>query len=236
MNCAKPAKFLTNFHFQHNHVCPQASVFRIVQTDHFNVRAWKILLLSLLLWIATPFTVYGQAQGHWVAGKFSFSDELGGFKITGVSGSGTREDPAVVRQIFDTAYSGTMVIRRLGSIERQSKDAGLGSTHGTVHLRIETINNSNLAWVGFGFELQEQLNVVSTYGDGLSFDQISRRRSEVFSDRFSDFEDQFEPGDRLVFTNGFVNNQTSVATGFVITDFTPTREFYLLQDPQIPAS
>ncbi len=183
---------------------------------------------------ATPGSAQG--SGPWIAGKFSFSDELGGFRITGVSGSGTRDDPAHIRQIFDTAYSGTLVIRRLGSIVRKKKDAGLGASHGTVYMRIETINRSNLSWVGFGFELQEQLNVVSTYGDGLSFDQLSRQRDDVSSNRFMDFEDQFEPGDRLVYTNGFVNNQTSVETRFVITDFTPTREFYLLQDPMIPAS
>lgn len=211
-----------------------------------NTRYWTtprhiLSLIAALSFIVTFFgmaheQVKAQNNKFWIAGNFSFSDELGGFRITGVAGDGTRENPAIVYQVFDTAYSGTMVIRRLGPIERQKKDAGLGSTHGTVYMKIVTANNSNLSWVGFGFELQEILNVVSTYGDGLSFDQISRQRSDVYSDRFSDFEDQFEPGDRLVYTNGFVNNQTNVTTAFVITDFTPTREFYLLQDPQIPAS
>ena len=211
-------------------------LFRSGSTNQIVPYVFFAVLFGYVFIAATPVTAQTQNSGPWIAGQFSFSDELGGFRITGVSGSGTREDPAHIKQVFDTSYDGTMVIRRIGPIEKELKDAGLGASHGTVYMRIETTNNSNLSWVGFGFELQEVLNVVSTYGDGLSFDQLSRQRNDVYSDRFLDFEDQFEPGDRLVFTDGFVNNLTSVDTRFVITDFTPTRVFYLLQDPLIPAS
>ena len=201
-----------------------------------GLRVPGLLIAGWALFASVADLARAQSSAPWIAGEFSFSDELGGFRITSVTGKGTRDDPAHIKQVFDTTYDGTMVIRRIRPIVKELKDAGLGASHGTVYMRIETFNHSNLSWVGFGFELQEVLNVVSTYGDGLSFDQLSRQRNDVYSDRFLDFEDQFEPGDRLVFTDGFVNNQTTVETRFVITDFTPTRVFYLLQDPLIPAS
>ena len=109
-------------------------------------------------------------------------------------------------------------------------------THSAIHVQIETLNASNLSWIGFGFELQEILNIVSDYGDGLSFDQLARRLPDKSSDRFTAFEEQYEPGDRLVYTGGVVDAQTKVTTKFVITDFTPVEKFYLYQDPLIPAS
>ena len=176
-----------------------------------------------------------QENGQWRAGRFSFSDELGGFRITGVNGSGTRRDPYFIQQTFDTARSATLVVRS----HRMPGVASLPNnnvTHSAIHIHIETFNNSNLPWVGFGFELQEKIDKVSTYGDGLSFDQLGRRDEDIYSNRFLDFEDQFEPGDRLVYTNGFVDNQATVVTRFVITDFTPVPIFYLYQDPLVPAS
>ena len=176
-----------------------------------------------------------QENGIWRQGRFSFSDELGGFKILSVSGTGTRNNPYYIRQQFDTSDSATLVIRthEMLNVARLPNN---NITHSAIHLQIETLNNSNLSWVGFGFELQEKFNKVSTYGDGLSFDQLGRKQEDIYSNRFADFEDQFEPGDRLVYTNGFVNNQTKVTTKFVITDFTPVSIFYLLQDPLVPAS
>ncbi|MEM9329939.1 MAG: hypothetical protein AAGA53_01360 [Pseudomonadota bacterium] len=178
---------------------------------------------------------HAQKSQEWIAGRFSFSDELGGFRIVNVTGTGTRDDPVIITQIFDSAYSGTLTIRSAPTF-RPKVHADLGTTRGTIYLHMVTTNNTNLPWVGFGFELQEKLDTASTYSDGLSFDQLSRHRDEIYSDRFLDFEDQFEPGDRLVYTNGVVNNQTTVATRFVITDFTPVPIFYLYQDPLVPAS
>lgn len=176
-----------------------------------------------------------QQSQVWVAGKYTFSDELGGFRITGVSGVGTRSNPIVIRQVIDTAYSATITIR-LARPSQMLSDKTVGQNIRTVHFHIETVNNTNLPWVGLGFELQERLDKASDYLDGLSFDQVTRRRSDIYSNRFLDFEEQFEPGDRIVYTNGVVNNSASVETGFVITDFTPVSIFYLYQDPLIPAS
>ncbi|MEO0328436.1 MAG: hypothetical protein AAF217_07530 [Pseudomonadota bacterium] len=197
--------------------------------------AGKLAALFLFYLFQLPALAVAQSSSPWTAGNYSFSDELGGFRILGVSGTGSQGDPVFIKQVFDTARSGTLVIRS-SQMQDAVKHSFSSTSNGTLYLRIETINNTNLPWVGFGFELQEELNKSSIYGDGLSFDQLSRRSEDVFSNRFRNYEDEFEPGDRLVFTEGVVNNQTTVETNFVITDFTPVPIFYLYQDPLIPAS
>lgn len=198
-------------------------------------------LVSCVLVSCVLFSGFATAKAQsaradiWQAGRFSFSDELGGFSITGVSGTGTRQNPYYIRQTFHTASAATLVIR-INEMGNVAKLPNNNITHTAIHLQLEIVNNSNLGWIGFGFELQEIRDKPSTYGDGLSFDQLARRKSHVTSNRFARFEDQFEPGDRLVYTDGAVNSQTSVTMNFVITDFTPVPEFYLFQNPLIPAS
>ena len=194
-----------------------------------NTLASSILVLNMFM--------LGSAQSDeiWRSGRFSFSDELGGFSITGVSGTGTRRDPYYIRQVFHTAESGTMTIRT-HQMENVARLPNNNVTHSAIHVQIETVNGSNLPWIGLGYELQETLNSVSTYGDGLSFDQLARETLDKSSDRFSTFEAQYEPGDRLVYTGGVVDSGATVTTRFVITDFTPVDKYYLFQDPLIPAS
>ena len=189
----------------------------------------------LLVFLMDSCRAFAQFNSPWLAGRYSFSDELGGFEITDVSGSGTKEDPYFIRQVFDTATSVTLVIRL-----QEYKDA-LGwqnnnVTHSSFHIQIETVNSSNLSWIGLGYELQELQDKASTYGDGLSFDQLARRADNLYSDRFKHHEYEFEPGDRLIFIGGQVDHGQTVITRFVITDFTPVETFYLFQDPLIPAS
>jgi len=197
-----------------------------------TMTAYAVLTLPIL-WHTTPLNA--QEDSVWRIGRFSFSDELGGFTITGVSGTGTLRNPYYIRQIFNTADSGTMVIRT-HQMDNVASLPNNNITHSAIHVQIETVNNSNLSWIGFGFELQEVLGTVSNYGDGLSFDQLARKKADISSDTFTRFEEQFEPGDRLVYVGGVVDNQKKVTTKFIITDFTPVEEFYLYQDPQIPAS
>lgn len=196
--------------------------------------ASKIFALSVLLLGYLP-VANAEDENLWRAGRFSFSDELGGFTITGVSGSGTLRDPYYIRQTFHTADAGTMVIRT-HQMDNVASLPNNNITHSAIHVQIETTNQTALPWIGFGFELQEVLGTVSDYGDGLSFDQLGRKAADVSSDTFTNFEEQFEPGDRLVYIGGVVDDQMKVTTKFIITDFTPVEEFYLYQDPQIPAS
>lgn len=170
----------------------------------------------------------------WAAGAYSFSDELGGFTILSASGTGTRTDPIVIEQELSSASPVTMVIRATRTI-RPYALAG-DYANGMIHMRIRTINASGLPWLEFEFELQEELRQPSVYGDGLSFDQRRVGSKTVLSDRFNRFDDRFEPYDRLVYFDGSVDPLDAAEFSFMITDFTPQPEFYLLLDPRIPAS
>ncbi len=171
--------------------------------------------------------------GHiWLAGAFSISDELGGFSIRSVSGSGDRDDPILVVQEFPSARAVTLVIRAL-SPGTPFSASGI-TDRNIIHMRIETLNASGIPWIEFEFELQKEFSLPSVFGDGLSFDQVRHDREGVSSDSFVQFHDDFEPYDRLRFYQGHVDPLGVVQFRFVITDFNPREIFYLRQDPRIP--
>ena len=198
------------------------------------VKAKMFTLVCLFLIGFLPNQTHAEDGNLWVSGDYSFSDELGGFQILGISGSGSRDDPITIHQELSTSRSAILVIRPL-NFPKVQYTLGLVS-NGALYLRLVIHNKSNLPWIGYGLELQEILDQPSIYGDGLSFDQLSREDDHITSDRFLSHELQFEPGDRLVYTDGWVDHLTSVSMNFKITDFTPVERFFLFQDPQIPAS
>ena len=170
----------------------------------------------------------------WYAGAYSFSDELGGFVIRGVSGIGTREDPIVVDQEMLSASPVTLVVRvatRIGT----TGQVGVFAT-GMIHFRLRSLNNSGIAWTEYELELQEQLGIPSVHGDGLSFDQRRAEDDNRGSDSFRIHDTDFEPNDRLVFSEGHVDPLETGDFRFFVTDFTPKLEFYICQDPRIPLS
>jgi hypothetical protein len=171
---------------------------------------------------------------RWQAGAYSFSDELGGFRIVGASGSGTKDDPIVIREEMNSASPVTMVIRTVRPI-RPFDYSGLYA-NGFLHIRIEVLNNSELPWIEFEFELQEHLGKASVFGDGLSFDQRRSNSGNIWSESFNEYSRAFEPYDRLLFREGKVDHLSSASFNFMITDFTPRWEFFLVQDPRIPSS
>ncbi len=173
-------------------------------------------------------------DGRWLAGAYSFSDELGGFHITGVRGKGTETDPIIVSQELLSATPVTLVIRTTRPI--RPFEAPDFYANGILHMRVELLNNSGLAWVEFEFELQELLGQASVFGDGLSFDQRRSDKSNISSDSFAEFSRDFEPYDKLLFRNGKIDPKRAGAFSFLITDFTPKRQFYLVQDPRIPSA
>lgn len=186
-------------------------------------------ILAALL--ALSFIGAGLADdGRWYAGAYSFSDELGGFRILSVTGSGTKADPIEISEEFYSANPVTLVIRA----------ARLNRPHtppeGALHLRIVALNKSGLAWIEFEFELQETRGKPSDFYDGLSFDQINPDPSLISSSRFANFKNHFESFDRLRFSSGHVDPLDRALFGFFVTDVTPVPEFYLLQDPRIPFS
>ncbi|MEW6629575.1 MAG: hypothetical protein AB1440_01775 [Pseudomonadota bacterium] len=171
-------------------------------------------------------------QKVWATGAYSFSDELGGFRITGVSGIGTREDPLIVTEELNSATPMTLTIRTTRPIEAFGKAGEFAN--GIMYMRIDVLNNSALPWVEFQFELQEILDQPSVFGDGLSFDQRNKTPDNIRSSSFSDFDREFEPYDRLLFKNGKVDPLKTATFDFLMTDYTPRWTFYLVQDPRVP--
>ncbi|MEZ5810907.1 MAG: hypothetical protein R3D45_05765 [Rhizobiaceae bacterium] len=200
-----------------------------------RILAAVLLLCSVM---APPLAAQSVEPGRntkvWVAGAYSFSDELGGFTILAASGTGTRDDPIVIEQELSSASPVIMVIRARRTI-RPYALAG-DYANGMINMRIKAINGSGLPWLEFEFELQEVLRQPSVYGDGLSFDQRSVGGKSILSNRFNRFDDRFEPYDRLIYFDGNVDPLDSAEFSFMITDFTPQPEFYLLLDPRIPSS
>lgn len=193
-------------------------------------------LLAALLLCSLPASAQDDEFEHprWPAGAYSFSDELGGFRITSVTGLGTREDPIVIAEEFTSASPVTMVIRTIKPI--RAFDFSGNYANGFLHVRLEILNNSRLAWIEFEFELQEILHEPSLFGDGLSFDQRRTDARTISSDSFSQFSRDFEPYDRLLLRDGKVDPGEIATFGFLITDFTPKSQFYLVQDPRIPST
>ena len=202
--------------------------------------ALRHALSALLLAVAA--SAFGIADQHaraeegrkWTAAGYSFSDELGGFTITRISGTGTKDDPVVIEEELNSASPVTLVIRADGIMPpfNFGGDAGIGFTH----FRFVLLNNSGLAWVEFEFELQEIKDVPSLFGDGLSFDQRRTDGDNIHTDRFAHFSRDYEPYDRLRFLEGKVDPLQSAMFGFLVTDFTPRAQFYIVQDPRIPFS
>ncbi|WP_245417368.1 hypothetical protein [Aminobacter sp. AP02] len=198
------------------------------------------ILAGVALLIATCLSSAGRSQETeadqkvWVSGAYSFSDELGGFRITGVSGSGTREDPFVVREELESSSPVTLTMRTIRPI-RPFDSSGFYA-NGIMFMRIEALNNSGQAWVEFEFELQEVEGKPSDFGDGLSFDQRRTDSANISSNSFSRYSRDFEPFDRLRFIDGKVDPGEIADFSFLLTDYTPRWRFYLVQDPRIPSS
>jgi hypothetical protein len=190
----------------------------------------------LLALLSLPLLAAGQRMddGSWVAGGYSYSDELGGFRIVSANGVGTRADPVVLVEQLHAPGPATLVIRAARTIRPFGPDGDFANGFITMELRI--VNASGLGWVGFDFELQEEKGMASLYGDGLSFDQRLTDSATTLSSAFRRFEQQFEPGDRLLFSGGAVDPEKEATFRFLITDFTPVPIFYLVQEPRIPFS
>lgn len=196
-------------------------------------KAIRGLAAFFLLLVALP-SARADPEKVWVAGPYSFSDELGGFRITGASGKGTRNDPIVIYEELSSSTPVTLTIRTVRPI--RVFDASGDYASGIMYMRLNILNNSGQAWVEFEFELQEILGQPSTFGDGLSFDQRNKNPDNIVSSDFTKFDRDFEPYDRLLFRQGKVDPLKTVDFSFLVTDYTPRWTFYLVQDPRIPSS
>ena len=209
---------------------PEPSGFSL--TRFFSTPGQVCRAVLVLLPLLAPTSARADPQKVWAAGAYSFSDELGGFRITGASGIGTKDNPIVITEELNSATPVTLTIRTTKPIEAFGKAGEFAN--GIMYMRIEVLNNSGQAWVEFQFELQEILNQPSVFGDGLSFDQRNKTPDNIISSNFAEFDRDFEPYDRLLFKNGKIDPLKTGSFEFLITDYTPRWTFYLVQDPRIP--
>ena len=165
------------------------------------------------------------------AGGYSFSDELGGFRLLSAKGAGTPEDPIVILEEISEVAPITLVIRN-----HDFNKPTLQALQSQLNLVKQVANKSERVWAAFEVELQELQGKPSVYSDGLSFKQFAAVAPDVASDSFADNQRQFEPYDRVEFLNGHVDPGATVTFTLTITDPTPTREFYLVQDPKLLAA
>ncbi len=185
------------------------------------------LLPQLAALIAAAGFASVAAGAEFFAGEYSFSDELGSFRLLSASGLGTSDDPVVVVEEFPSVGPVTLVIRRHNRSGAEARPTQ------ALTLVKRVLNRSNRVWDGFEMELQEILGKPSPYSDGLSFKQFGASPTDVESDAFSMNERRFEPYDRITFQGGSVDPGETVTFRVTITDPTPVREFYLVQDPNL---
>ena len=180
-------------------------------------------LIATLLWLGLAVS----------AGGLRFSDELGGFRLISVTGSGSAADPIVV--VEEITQVGPAVLTVSGQQMIASGD-GPPRKASFVNLAVikVVINATHRVWTGFDLELQEELKKPSPYEDGLSFDQLGSFSDEPFtSDSFSLTRRMPEPYDRVHFYDGSVDPGAAVRFNLFITDPTPASVFYLVQEPHL---
>jgi len=191
------------------------------------------------LWIRAVFSAFvawaGFAHGSSAdvleAVGLTFSDELGGFRLVSISGTGTQDDPLIIVEDILTPRPGALVVR--GQVDRSAQgDIVVTPSYVSLAVVLVARNRSGQAWAGFDLELREALDTPSTYTDGLSFDQIRSFGLPLDSDSFGVARRIAEPRDRVRFYGGFVDPGAAVQFVFYVTDPTMAPEFFLLQEPR----
>ena len=184
-------------------------------------------LISALILSVTLDPALAQTRS---AGGLTFSDELGGFRLISVSGTGSILDPIVVVEEITGIGPVILVIR---SRQERSAEGYMITSPAFVSVAVTKIvvNRSKQIWTGFDLELREELPTPSSYPDGLSFDQLGSFDEPMNSDPFTVVERVNEPYDRVNFYGGNVDPGATARFNFYITDPTAVPEFYLLQEP-----
>jgi hypothetical protein len=190
------------------------------------------LTLWLVAWLALPASVglwpaHGSA-GTWTTGGLTFSDELGGARLIGASGAGTRDDPIILLEKISGAGPAVLVVRngRAGRVN-------VSPAQGFLSISVVAIvaNLGPWAWVGFDLELRRTPGRPSVYTDGLSFDQPQTLARGARADRFAQTLQDDEPFDRIRFDGGTVHPAEHLRLDFDIVDVNGSAAFYLVQRP-----
>jgi hypothetical protein len=160
----------------------------------------------------------------------TFSDELGGFVLEGVTGNGSMDDPFVIVERMTSASGGVLRFRIDPAFGNR-----IGSQHTIGFALIKVIENAtDFTWNSFELELQSQLGVPSGYADGLSFGQGSTAGRPFMSLEFARVRMIDEPYDQVEFEDGKVPVGSRTTLRIVITESTPLSDAYLAQRPTRP--
>jgi hypothetical protein len=192
--------------------------------------AVRVAIATFAATLAVPAPV--GAEPMTTAG-LTFSDELGGFEILSVAGSGTPDDPIVVVERVTADGPVTLIVRGLVPV--------FGSRARTNHftgfvMEKVVINATGRPWPGYRVELEEVRGQESSYHDGLSFAQDPRAARPFASDRFARIALTDEPRDGLAFGDGTVAPGEQVRLRFIVSDNTPDPEFFIVQKVDSPVA
>jgi hypothetical protein len=186
------------------------------------------LLLACLLLV--PLAEAGAAS--FTREGLTFSDELGGFRLISVTGTGYLDDPFVVVEEIGGEGPAILLITGL----RPAFGNRSGTQHQTGFAVTKLVKNlTNQPWHDFRMELRETEQHASPYGDGLSFGQAATGRT-MESTAFHQVRAIDEPYDGLAFDDGDVPPGASAGFHFLITDETPAWRILLIQDLSPPTA
>jgi hypothetical protein len=166
--------------------------------------------------------------GTWTTAGLSFSDELGGVRLVGASGTGARDDPVVLIQEIAGAGPAVLVVRN-GRTGHLNVSPALGFL--SIAVVSVITNRGPWAWSGFDLELRRTPDQPSVHTDGLSFDQPQSFARIAVADRFAQTVQDDEPFDRIRFDGGNVDPAQHLRLDFDIVDVNGTALFYLVQRP-----
>ena len=172
---------------------------------------------------ADPITVEG----------ITFSDELGNFRLVSVTGTGSGDDPFVVKEEIIGPNDPVLVIKNF------TRDFGnrVGTQHTAAFaMKKIVVNKTSRTWEGFQIELREIENRPSTYEDGLSFGQASVIADHYVTSSLPHSQRLDEPEDSLGFGGASILPGGEATFRFIISDMSPLYRFYLVQRPQQPLS
>jgi len=184
-------------------------------------------LLGLLL-IGLP---GGSASAAtWTVGGLSFSDEPGGARLLGASGTGAPDDPIVLIEEIAGPESAIIEIQN-GRTGHLDVSPAIGFL--TLSVVKIIVNRGPWRWSGFDLELRTAPDQPSVYADGLSFDQPQTFQRLARADRFGQTVQEDEPFDRIRFDGGQVDPGEYLRLDFDLVDVNGTPVFYLVQRPII---
>lgn len=189
------------------------------------------LLLVAALFVGPVAAAQAEPISHL---GLEFSDELGGFRLVSVTGTGTVDDPiTVVEEVTEPQRNIVLTIRGFGR--------EFGNRVGTQHLAAFAMrkivhNASDRVWRNYQMELREVPTRRSPYTDGLSFGQNSTLGETYPHSTFPRVQRLDEPEDSLGFSDSEVLPGGVAEFSFIVSDMSPVWQFYVVQIPLQPLS